>query len=241
MSQQESARLSEALCKAVGISQSQNKDAKSLGPAILAGLSVTVSRQAGARGTTVARELGRRLDYKVYDHELLTRIAEEMHVHVELLESVDERHVPWLVEQMEAFSSIPYVSENAFVRRLIETVLSLGAHGNCVIVGRGASFILPPQLTLRVRLVAEFEDRVQVIMRELGLPSTEASRRVKTIDSERRAFLKDHFHCDPDDPENYDLLINTTRLPIETCAEAIIAALRGREAVRAKTACEVLC
>ena len=43
---------------------------------------------------------------------------------------------------------------SGYVHRLIQTLLSLAAKGECVILGRGAAQALPPQTTLRVRLVA---------------------------------------------------------------------------------------
>jgi cytidylate kinase len=230
---QESGRMPEALLKAVGHGQPYHTDpAAGLEP--LPAITVALSRQVGTHATAVAGELGRLMSWPVYDHALLERMAEAMHVDVDLIESIDERHVHWLVERMEAFSAVPYVSENAYVRRLIETLLSLGAKGRCIIVGRGSAHVLPPTTTLRVRLVADFEDRVRTIMTEMGLTSTEATRRAKALDRERTSFLKDHFHIDPNNPENYDLLVNTSLLPAAGCAEIIRAALRVREQERAK-------
>ena len=231
MSWQESVRLPEALVKAVGHDQAHHRAAAPAAEPLPA-LTVAISREVGAQGTTAAIELGRRLGWQVYDHALLERMAEEMRIQVDLLESVDERHVNWLVERMEAFAAVPYVSENAYVRRLIETILSLGSRGNCIIVGRGAAHVLPPTTTLRVRLVADYDDRVQTTMREMGLTSAEAVRRVKLLDRERTAFLKDHFHIDPAAPHHYDLTVNTSRLPLAGCAELILCALRVREEQR---------
>ncbi len=233
MNWQESVRSPEALLKAVGHDQAQHTlPVAAVEP--LPAITVAISRQAGALGTSVANELGRRLSWPVYDHALLERMAEEMHVQVDLLESIDERHVHWLIERMEAFSAVPYVSENAYVRRLIETLLSLGAKGRCIIVGRGAAHVLPSTTTLRVRLVADFDDRVRTIVHEMGLTAAEATRRAKALDRERTTFLKDHFHIDPTDPENYDLLVNTSQLPVAGCAEIIQCAVRVREQERAK-------
>jgi cytidylate kinase len=145
-----------------------------------------------------------------------------------VLDNIDEQHVPWLVERLEAFSSTPFVSENSYVRQLLETILSLGARGECIIVGRGAPHILPPALEIRVRLVAEFTDRVQVMLRELSLTLEEADRQVKTLDQRRAAFIRNHFHCDPAAPENYDLVLNTSRLDVETCSRIIVTALEDR-------------
>jgi len=84
-----------------------------------------------------------------------------------LLESVDERRKSWLLEFLDGLSSVPAVSESAFVRNLIETVLALGAHGECIIVGRGAAQILPAETTLRARLVAPLSERIATKARAL--------------------------------------------------------------------------
>jgi cytidylate kinase len=186
---------------------------------------IAVSRECGAGGTSVATAVGERLGWPVYDNELVERIAREMHLRASLLDSVDERRKSWLVECAEAFSSKRVVSENAFVRHLVETVLSLGTHGECVIVGRGAAHLLPPATTLRVRLVADQEERVLALSRRLGLTHAEAARRVAATDRERTHFIRDHFQKDPTDPQNYDLVLNTSRLTYAACAGLVIEAL----------------
>jgi cytidylate kinase len=193
-------------------------------------LTITVSRQAGAGGTSIAAEVGGRLNWPVYDHALLERIAQEMHLRTRLLDSVDERRTHWLVESVESFSQVPLVNENAFVRHLIQTILSLGMHGSCIIVGRGAAFILPPASTLRVLLVGNRDDRVTALARELGVPRDEANRRLDTIDRERVAFIRDHFQRDPRDPQHYDLVLNSSCFSYDECAQLIVEALNRREA-----------
>jgi cytidylate kinase len=190
------------------------------------GFTIAISREAGARGNLVARAVGEQLGWVVYDNELLQRIAQEMKVRVGLLESVDERHVTWLEEQVEAFASVPYVSESAFFRHLVETVLSLGLHGECVILGRGANFILPARTTLRVRLVASLEDRTSTMAQEFGIGRNEAAKLVRDTDRARAAFIKEHLHQDASDPLHYDLVLNTSRLSVADCTELIVASLR---------------
>jgi cytidylate kinase len=203
-------------------------------PGVPHAFTVTISREAGTSSNLVAQEVGRRLGWQVYDDELLERIADEMHVRTALLKSVDERHQSWLLESIEAFGAAPEsdatVTEEAYVRHLVETVLALGAHGECLIVGRGAAFILPASTTLRVRLVAPVKSRVSVFRRKLGIPDAEAARRIKTIDRERNNFVRNHFLRDPADPRHYDLLLNAGRLPIAVEAEVIIKTLRQLQA-----------
>src|SRR5262245_10840905 len=66
---------------------------------------IALARQAGAPGTSVGQEVGRRLGWQVYDHELLEHIAREMGLRVSLLESVDERRRSWLLECLETFAT----------------------------------------------------------------------------------------------------------------------------------------
>jgi cytidylate kinase len=184
-------------------------------------VTIALTREAGCPGTSVAREVGSRLGWPVYDHELLELIAEEMGLRVNLLESIDERRQSWILESLETFAEARFVSENSYVRHLIQTILSLGAHGQCLIVGRGAAQILPVQTTLRVRLVAEREDRITALAARLGLPRDEAARKVEQTDRERVAFIKDHFQRDPTEIHQYDLVLNTSRWSVADCADLI--------------------
>src|SRR4029079_5991322 len=121
---------------------------------------IALSREAGTQGAAVGREVGARLGWQVYDHELLERIAQDLGVRTILLDRVDERRKSWLKESFESLFGVPFVSEAAYVHRLIKTILALGAHGECIIVGRGSPFILPAASTLRVRLIGPLADRV---------------------------------------------------------------------------------
>jgi len=200
--------------------QSEDRDASNQ-PA----LSIALARQAGTQGTLVAHEIGARLNWPVYDRELLELIAGKAGLRASLLESVDERRKSWLLEWIEAFASLPGISEIGYSRLLVETVLSLGALGHCVFVGRGAAQILPPQYTLRVYLVGALSDRVDYISKDRGLPHDEAERFVKEKDHESIEFVKSHFFKDPTDPMQCDLLLNRSRWSITECADLIIQAV----------------
>jgi cytidylate kinase len=213
-------RLAEAIVLAGGYGRPHGLPARGRA------FTIALSREVGAGGTSVASEVGARLNWPVYDHELIERIAREMNLRTALLESVDERRLSWVEECLESLSSLGRpLSENAFVRHLVQTILSLGAHGECIIVGRGAAQVLPAESTLRIRLVAHLEDRVAAIMNERRLGRDEARRWLEVTERERQQFVQDHFHRDPADPREYDLVLNTSRLGYGGSAELIIEAL----------------
>jgi cytidylate kinase len=210
-------------------SQKRHGDSQA-GARTSANISIALTREAGVPGTTIAREVGQILGWKVYDHELLELIAKEMGLRTNLLESLDERRQSWLLESVHALQSAKVFSESSYVHHLIQTILSLGAHGHCVIVGRGAALILPHQFTLRVRLVGEREDRIRKASQRFHLSHEAAARWVQEKDRERMAFMKDHFLKDPTDPINYDLMLNTTTWSEAECAEFCVRGVRALEA-----------
>jgi cytidylate kinase len=204
------------------------------GRATAAPFTIALHREAGAQGASVAHAVGDRLHWPVYDQELVERIANDMGLRPALVESVDERSRSWLLEAMEGFTLAPGASENAYVHHLLQTILSLGAHGHCLIVGRGAAFVLPQQTTLRVRLVGEEKDRIESIHKRLNLTLAEARRWVEETDRDRLRFNKDHFRKDPREPVHYDLVLNTSRWPVGECADLIVDSLKRLERCAAR-------
>jgi len=194
---------------------------------------IALSREAGTHGTQIANEVANRLGWLVYDRELLEKIAQEMGIRTSLLESVDEKRMGWLQECIQEFMSVPTVTASAFTKHLIQTVLALGAHGDCVIVGRGASFLLPLESTLRVRLVAPLEHRITVKSQQLGISPQEASAQIEGTDRNRIKFVRDHFQKDTTDPHHYDLVLNTLTFSVVECADLILEALNRRQKVAA--------
>lgn len=218
-------RIGEALALA---EQHWNQRHRSPDKAMPHGLTIALSREAGTPGTTVARELGTRLHWPVYDHELVEQIARQMGVPEYLLDDVDEHHKSWLLQCLEAFGSAA-VSECAYTRRLRETIVSLAARGQCVIVGRGAPCLLPPQTTLRVRLIGALDDRIARTCLQRNLSRDAAAQWIAATDRERSDFVRTHFFADAADERNYDLVVNTSQWPVPRCVDLIIDALSKAE------------
>ncbi len=107
-------------------------------PAPSGTFTVAISREAGIDAGDYARAIGQQLGWPVWDHELLELVASRLGSDVHDLESLDERHVSWIQESLEAFLLLHSVNQHVFVRRLREAMEELAALGNCIIVGRGA-------------------------------------------------------------------------------------------------------
>ena len=102
---------------------------------------------------------------------------------------------------------------------------TIGKHGRAIIVGRGANFILPPEQRFRVRITAPQKFRIQNVARDFNLSAEEAKRRIIKTESNRKAFIRKYFNADIADPNNYDIVINTSTLSIDSVTDMIAAAL----------------
>ena len=114
--------------------------------------SIAISRESGILGSSVAEEVGKRLNWHVYDRELLENSPRD-EAPRSLLESVDERQQTWLRGTVQAWlaslaagGESPWANETSFVHHLVEIVLVLGVHGECVIVGRALHSSCPPKV-----------------------------------------------------------------------------------------------
>lgn len=198
-------------------------------------LSIAISREIGAFGAVIAREAAKRLGWSLYDRELIERVAQELHVPVNRLEAVDERHVG-LLQECALLLSKSSVSESTYVSHLVNAIVALGKQGCCVIVGRGAAQLLPPRYTLRVRLVAPLEQRAMAIAQERGCTYQQAERFARESDQHQQRFVKDHFNRDVGDVRNYDLVLNTSRWSVEQCVDMIVEAFGALRSMREATA-----
>ncbi len=195
-----------------------------------AALTIAVSREAGARGGSIGRRIGRKLGWQVYDQELLEYMAQESAVTPGVLEALQAPAAAWAEARLQELLRDGEMSEHPSVVNMARVVLALGAQGQAVLIGRGAGCILPRAATLNVRIVSPLEERIAYMAQWLRLTEEEAAQRVRLRDSRRAEFLSTHFRSQPGDVHQYDLILNSSLLGEDVCAELIAQAARARAA-----------
>jgi glucuronide carrier protein len=101
------------------------------------------------------------------------------------------------------------------------------AESGGVIVGRNGAVVLADRpRTLHVLLTGAVEDRVARAAREAGISSERAHARQKREDQVRADMSMVLYGWDPRLPERYDLVINTSRIPLDAAVTAIVDAVR---------------
>ena len=96
-----------------------------------------------------------------------------------------------------------------------------------VIVGRNGTVILADRpSTVHVLLTGAVEDRVRRAAQESGIPLDRAAARQKREDEVRAQMSQVLYGWDPRVPDRYDMVLNTSRLPLDSVAQAIVTAVR---------------
>jgi glucuronide carrier protein len=118
--------------------------------------------------------------------------------------------------------------DNEAVRQNHAQVLRAAATG-VVVLGRNATAILADRPgTLHVKLIGRLADRLARAARVDGIDAATAARRQKNEDRHRAQLTHQLYYWDATDPLSYDLVLNTSDLDEQACAEVIVAAWRAK-------------
>jgi len=197
---------------------------------------VTLSRQFGCQalplGSRLAEILNERLrparPWAAYDREVLDRVAQELNLRREIVESLDNRRRDEMSELFDAVMNRK-MDEAVMYRKMAEVIRSLATLGHAVLLGRG-SYLLTQDLKngLHVRLVAPLEWRIQNFATIHNLPLTGAKKIVEQGQKERDTFLRTIFVQNPAHPVLHDLAFDCSRFSVPQLAEVIFTALEAR-------------
>jgi cytidylate kinase len=200
-----------------------------LRPVAPAGITIAISREAGARGGSIARRVGKRLGWQVYNQELLEFLCANEAAREPILADVPADAATWIDSQLEQLRRERGFDPRAEGSEMPRLILSLASRGEVILVGRGAGYYLPRASSLHVRVVAPLTDRIAHMADWSRLTREAATNLVRQRDEYRAEFLLKHFGRRSTDPYDFDLVLNSGLLLEEACADVILAALNGKQ------------
>jgi cytidylate kinase len=186
---------------------------------------ITLSREPGSGGKFVAKSVAEKLGLDLFHQEIINAMAQDADTTTRIIRTLDEKGVSMIEDWVSAAISDRHLWPDEVSQVLMRVIGTIGRHGKAIIVGRGANFVLPPENRFRVRIIAPIERRVNCVTETYGLSKEDAKRRVLRTESDRRAFIRKYFHSDIADPRNYDMVLNTGTLSVESAAAAICGAV----------------
>ncbi len=181
---------------------------------------VTIEREYGAGGSGIAQKLAERLNWKLWDQELTAEIARMARCDRSQVARMEERVDPLFYRLMKVFmrgsherslpvSGLEHLDADSMVVFMQRVIEGAAAAGNCVIVGRGAPYMLRNRAdAFHTFVYAPIEEKIRRV-RELGKTEAEAVELVGAIDQERATFVKKHFGKEWPNRHLYHLMLNS--------------------------------
>ncbi len=192
---------------------------------------ITISRAFGAQGLALALRLGERTGFTVWDQELVQAVAQEAGGDERLMRSLDEHHRKAIDDAVRgALMGSPHTNTQ-YLRALMRVVQTIAQHGNAIIVGRGANYILAPHQRLAVRLVCPLDECVRRYAEREHIDEETARRKIVEMDAVRAEFVRHNFKRDVTDPADYDLVLNVATFDLEALADLVLEAYRLKTGV----------
>ena len=187
---------------------------------------ITFSRKMGTNGSEIARRVADQLGYNFYDTEAIEKAAQEMGFLKDVKE-IDEK-APSLFRRF--FSQNPEVH----LDRLHSIIYELASRGNAVLLGRGSHILLRSfKCALNIRVTASLENRIANLVGR-GWHREVAIKAIHKSDHDRGAFIKFAFGADWDNPELYDIVLNTDNLTVDMAANTVLH-IAGSEEIKARS------
>jgi cytidylate kinase len=181
---------------------------------------LTIEREYGSGGATIASGVAERLGWKLWDQLLTNEIARRMECDCRVVEEHEEKRDPLFHRLLMSFMRGSYegslnaprlkMADTDCIREVAENVVKEAAEGgNCVIVGRGSAYYLQNRSdAYHVFVYAPFDERVRRL-RAGGKSEREAAHLAETVDHDRAAFIKQYFGVEWPDRHRFHLMINS--------------------------------
>jgi cytidylate kinase len=194
---------------------------------------VTISASYGAGGSWVGPHVAAHLGCQFIDRAIPVQVAERLDVPVEHARVHDEAAAPRFTRLLARLPNtsgavLPEATSAEFCRETERFLIEAADAGDVVVLGRAGAIVLRDRPgAFHARLDGPEEARVFQGMRVEGIDEDEARRRQRTSDRARIDYVKHFYGADPRDPRHYHLVLNSTVVPLPTCAELIVTAVQA--------------
>lgn len=182
---------------------------------------VTIAREYGSGGGSIARMLAEKLGWKLLDRELILELAKRAHCSPEYAARCDEHSPSFLSRIMHAYwmggpdtwAALP-VAEIPDADTLATTTGSIiheaAQLGSCVIVGRGSQCVLRERAdAFHVFTYAPRVERVRRLLGRRHVTERDAEAAMMEIDRIRAAYVRRYYDQDWTDRHLYHLMMNS--------------------------------
>ena len=182
---------------------------------------ITISRLVGSKGTSIGKEVAKRMNYHYVDIELVQEIMNQ-YGELEFKNIYDTKLGIW-----DRYS----IMTSDLLSFFKKVMLSIARAGNAVIIGRGSFVSLGKYAdVLDVMNYAPMETRIKAIMEIRGITDpVKAESYIINKEKIRQSFIEQTYNVKWNQVDNFDMTFNTEKLNPDLVTSTIVMAAKDLE------------
>jgi cytidylate kinase len=175
---------------------------------------ITISRGSFSQGKEVAEKVAQKLHYTTVSREVLIKASKEFNIpEIKLAQAIHD--APSFLERFT-------FGRERYLAHIESTILEYFQKDNVVYHGlAGHFFVKEIPHVLKVRIIADLEDRIATEMDRHNISREQALKQLQDDDDERRQWSLKLYGVDNSDPQLYDLVLHIHKLTADDAAELI--------------------
>ena len=181
---------------------------------------ITIAREYGSGGRYIGKLVAEKLGIKLYDKEFVKKVAEETGLSEEFIKNNEQKRDA-LADLNNGYYFGLNNADELFLKES-EIIKNTAEKESCVIVGRCADFILNDRKNVtKVFIYSNMENKVKRATEFYGLDKAKAEKEITRINKLRANHYKHYTEKEWNNPNNYDICINSDTLGVEKSADLI--------------------
>lgn len=194
---------------------------------------VTIQRQFGSMGRSIAKRMSEILGIEYYDRDIVEAAARKLDLPVSVVKEEEEKAEPqplnpFLRMRFPLDDGTSETQDNIFLAQK-NVIRRVAQEHSCIIVGRCADFVLGDmENSMHIFIYAPYKKRVWNCVHELHMEDKEARHMIHEIDKARRSYHMRYAGYAPSDPRFKDLLIDSSCFGVEGTAQFLADGVRRK-------------
>lgn len=182
---------------------------------------ITVSRGSYSQGSTIATGLAARLGYGCIGREVLIEASKEFNIpEIKLVRAIE--NAPSFLERFT-------YGKEKYIAYIQAAILKQLRKDNMIYHGfAGHFFVRGIPHALKVRIIADPDERAHREMERERISEKDALSRIKSIDEERRKWSLHLYGIDTADAALYDLVIHIAKITVDDAVDLITDVVRRK-------------
>ena len=193
---------------------------------------IAISRQFGSGGRAIGKKLSEELKIPFYDLAIIEAVSKRCGANYDDLLAVDEKKVnsgiKWyqFTDETDSHYSLKRIPVNEELYRIQKEIIhDMADKSSCVIIGRGADYILRnnPKL-LSVFVIADRETKIENVTKHYNLDRESALKLINKTDRQRKSYYNAYTDFKWGDVTNYNMVLDRGKFGIDGCVQILKAA-----------------